>query len=72
MEGAARTRLGFLRLTNGGHVSTGTDRVSAELQHERFCRPSLTTVSGSLNALRQAFVNCTLEGSLHAAGKGRA
>jgi hypothetical protein len=35
---AARTRLGFLRLTKGRHASTNADREFAELAHERFCR----------------------------------
>jgi hypothetical protein len=30
---AAHTRLGFLRLTKGGHASAGADRVLAELAH---------------------------------------
>jgi hypothetical protein len=63
-EEAARTRLGFLRLTKGGHASTDADRVFAELAHERFCRPRPTAVSGPLDALRQAFVDRTLEVSL--------
>jgi hypothetical protein len=37
-EEAVRTRLGFLPLTKGGQASTNTDRVFAELPHERFCR----------------------------------
>jgi hypothetical protein len=56
-EGAARTRLGFLRLTKGGQTSIDADRVFAELAHERFCRPRPTAVSGPLDALRQAFVD---------------
>jgi hypothetical protein len=68
-EEAARTRLGFLRLTKGGQASTYADRVFAELAHERFCRPRPTAVSGPLDALRQAFVDRTLEVSLHAASK---
>jgi hypothetical protein len=43
--------------------------VFAELAHERFCRPRPTAVSGPLDALRQAFVDKTLEVSLHAAIK---
>jgi hypothetical protein len=71
-EEAARTRLGFLRLTKGGQTSTDADRVFAELAHERFCRPRPTAVSGTLDALRQAFVDRTLEVSLHAASKAAA
>jgi hypothetical protein len=51
-EEAARTRLGFLRLIKGGQVSTDSDRVFAELAHERFCRPRPTAVSGPLDARR--------------------
>jgi hypothetical protein len=51
-EEAARTRLGFLRLTKGGQASTNADRVFAELAHERFCRLRPTAVSGPLDALR--------------------
>jgi hypothetical protein len=69
---AARTRLGFLRLTKGGHASTDADRVFAELAHERFCRPRPTAVSGPLDALRQAFVDRTLEVRLRAAIKAHA
>jgi hypothetical protein len=43
--------------------------VFAELAHERFCRPRPTAVSGPLDKLRQAFVDRTLEVSLHAACK---
>jgi hypothetical protein len=68
-EEAARTRVGCLRLTKGGQASTDADRVFAELAHERFCRPRPTAVSGPLDALRQAFVDRTLEVSLHAASK---
>jgi hypothetical protein len=71
-EEAARTRLGFLRLTKGGQASTDADRAFAELAHERFCRPRPTAVSGTLDALRQAFVDRTLEVSLHAASKAKA
>jgi hypothetical protein len=46
--------------------------VFAELAHERFCRPRPTAVSGSLDELRQAFVDITLEVSLHAASKATA
>jgi guanyl-specific ribonuclease Sa len=56
-EEAARTRLGFLRLTKGGQESTDAERIFAELAHERFCRPRPTAVSGPVDALRQAFVN---------------
>jgi hypothetical protein len=68
-EEAARTWLGFLRLTKGGQTSTDADRVFAELSHERFCRPRPNAVSGPLDALRQAFVDRTLEVGLHAASK---
>jgi hypothetical protein len=71
-EEAARTRLGVLRLTKGGQASTDTDRVFAELAHERLCRPRPTAVSGPLDALRQDFVDRTLEVSLHAASKAAA
>jgi hypothetical protein len=64
--------LGFLRLTKGGQRSTDADRVFAELAHERFCRPRPTAVSGPLDALRQAFIDRTLEVSLHAASKAAA
>jgi hypothetical protein len=66
---AARTRLGFLRLTKGGQTSSDSDRVFAELPHERFCRPRPTAVSSAMDELRQAFVDMTLEVSLHAASK---
>jgi hypothetical protein len=69
---AARTRLGFLRITKGGQGSTDADHVFAESPQERFCRPPPTTVSGPLDALRQAFVDRTLEVSLHAANKAAA
>ena len=46
--------------------------VFAELAYERFCRPRPTTVSGPLDALRQAFVDRTLEVSMHAANKAAA
>jgi hypothetical protein len=69
-EEAARTRLGFLRLTKGGHASMDADRVFAA--HEPICRPRPTAVSGPLDALRQAFVDRTLEVSLHAANKATA
>jgi hypothetical protein len=71
-EEAARTRLGFLRLTKCGQASTSADRVFAELAHERFCRPRPTAVSGPLDALRQAFVDRTHKVSLHAACKAAA
>jgi hypothetical protein len=61
--------LDFLRFTKSGQASTYTDRVFAELARERFCRPRPTEVSGTLDALRQAFVDRTLEISLHAACK---
>jgi hypothetical protein len=60
---------GFLRLTKGGQASTDADRVFAESVHERFCRLRSTAVSGPLDALRQAFVDHTLEFSLHVASK---
>jgi hypothetical protein len=68
-EEAARTRLGFLHLSKGGQTSSDSDRVFAELAHERFCRPRPTAVSSPLDEIRQAFVNRTLEVSLHAAIK---
>jgi hypothetical protein len=68
-EEAARTRLGFLRLTKGGQTSSDSDRVVAELAHERFFRPRPTAVSGPLDELRQALVDGTLEVSMHAASK---
>jgi hypothetical protein len=68
-EEAARTRLGFLRLTKDGQTSSDSDRVFTELAHERFCRPRPTAVSSALDELRQAFVDMTLEVSLHAASK---
>jgi hypothetical protein len=71
-EEGARTRLGFLRLTKGGQTSSDSDRVFAELAHERFCPPRPTAVSGPLDELRQAFVDMTLEVSLHAASKAAA
>jgi len=64
--------LGFLRLTKGGQTSSDSDRVFAELAHERFCRPRPTAVSSALDELRQAFVDRTLEVSLHAASKAAA
>jgi hypothetical protein len=64
--------LGFLRLTKGGQTSTDVDRVFAELAHERFCRPRHTAVTGPLYALRQTFIDRTLEVSLHAASKAAA
>jgi hypothetical protein len=69
---AALTRLGFLRLTKGGKTSSDSDRVFAELAHECFCRPRPTAASGPLDELRQAFVDKTLEVSLHAACKAAA
>jgi hypothetical protein len=71
-EEAARTRLGFLRLTKSGQASSYTDRVFAELAHGRFYRPRPTAVSGPLDALRQAFIDRTLEVSFHAASKAAA
>jgi hypothetical protein len=68
-EEATRTRLGFLRLTKGGQTTSDSDRVFAELAHERFCRPHPTAVFGPLDELRQAFVDGTLEVSMHAACK---
>jgi hypothetical protein len=68
-EEAARTRLGFLRLTKGRQTSSDSDRVFAKLAHERFCRPRPTAVSGPLDELRQAFVNRALEVSMRAASK---
>jgi hypothetical protein len=50
-EEAART-LGFLHLTKGGQTSSDSDRVFAELAHERFCRPRPTVVSGPVDELR--------------------
>jgi hypothetical protein len=69
---AARTRLGFLRLIKGGQTSSDLDRVFAELAHEHFCRLRPTAVSGPLDELRQAFVDKTLEVSLHTAKKATA
>jgi hypothetical protein len=43
--------------------------VFAELAYQRFCRPRPTAVSSALDELRQAFVDMTLEVSLHAASK---
>jgi predicted aconitase len=43
--------------------------VFAELAHEHFCRPRPTAVSSALDDLRQAFVDKTLEVSLHAVSK---
>jgi hypothetical protein len=71
-EEAARTLLGFLRLTKGGHASSDADRVFAELANQRLCRPRPTAVSGPLNTLRLAFVDRTLVVSLHAANKAAA
>jgi hypothetical protein len=66
---AARTRLGFLRLTKDGQTSENSDRLFAELAHERFCRPRPTAVSGPLDDMSQAFVDKTLEDGMHAAIK---
>jgi hypothetical protein len=44
-------------------------RVFAELAHEHFCRPRPTAVSGTLDALRHAFVDHSLEVNLHAANE---
>jgi hypothetical protein len=71
-EESARTRLGFLRLTKCGQTCSDSDRVLAEIAHERFCRPRPTAVSGPLDALRQAFVDQTLEVNIHAAIKAEA
>jgi hypothetical protein len=68
-EEAACTRLGFFRLTKSGQASIDADRVFAELAHERFCRPRPTAFPGPLDGLRQAFVDRTLNVSLHAANK---
>jgi hypothetical protein len=68
-EEAARTQLGFLRLRKGGQTSSDSDRVFAELAHERFCRPRPTAVSAPLDELRQAFVDRTLEVSMHTTSK---
>jgi hypothetical protein len=68
-EEDTRTRLGFLRLTKGGQTSSDSDRVFAELAHERFCRPRPTAVSGPLDELLQAIVDRMLEVSLRAANK---
>jgi hypothetical protein len=64
--------LGFLRLAKRGQAITDANRVFAELAYEHFCRPRLTAASGPLDALRQAFVDRTLEVSLHAASKAAA
>jgi hypothetical protein len=73
-EEGARNRLGFLRLTKGGQTRSDSDRMFGELALERFCRPRPTAVSVPLDELRQAFVDKTLEVSMHAASKaiGRA
>jgi hypothetical protein len=68
-EEAARTILGFLRLTKDGQTSSDPDRVFDEVAYERFCRPLSTAVSGPLDELRQTFVDKTLEVSMHAASK---
>jgi hypothetical protein len=68
-EEAARTRLGFLRLTKGGQASTDTDPVFFESVHKRFCRPRHIAVSRPLDALLQAIADRTPEVSLHAASK---
>jgi hypothetical protein len=61
--------MGFFRLTKGGQASTDSDRIFAELAHERFCRPYPTAVSASLEALRQGLADRTLEVILHTAIK---
>jgi hypothetical protein len=71
-EEATRTRQGFLRLTKGGQTSSDSDRVFAELAHERFCRPRPTAVLSALDELRQALVDKTLEVGLHASNKAAA
>jgi hypothetical protein len=71
-EEATRTRLGFLRLTKGGQMSSDSDRVFAELAYDRFCRLRPTVVSGPLDELSQAFVDITLEVSMHAVIKASA
>jgi hypothetical protein len=71
-EEAARSRLGFLRLTKGGQAGTDADRVFAELAHVRFCRPRPSAVSCPRDALRQAFVDQTLAVSLHGPSKAAA
>jgi hypothetical protein len=71
-EEAAHTRLVFLHLTKCGQTSSDSDRVLAELAQECFCRPRPTAVSGPLDELRQAFVDITLEVSLHDASKAAA
>jgi hypothetical protein len=68
-EEAALSGLGCLRLTMGGQTSLDSDRVFAELAHERFGRPLPTAVYDILDSLRQAFVDRTLEVSMHAASK---
>jgi hypothetical protein len=68
-EQAARTRLGFLRLTKGGQAGLDSDRVITELAHVSFCRPRPTAVSGQQAELRQAFVDRTLEVSMQAGSK---
>jgi hypothetical protein len=69
MENAARTRLGFFRLIKGGQRNSNSDRVLVEVAHKRFCRPIPTVVSGTLDALRQAFVDRALEVNLHGGSK---
>jgi hypothetical protein len=53
----------------GGQASSNTGRVLAELANERFCKPRPTEVSGTLDALRKAFVDRTLEVGMHVASK---
>jgi hypothetical protein len=69
---AAHTRLGFLRLIKGGQASTYTYRVFAEFAHDRLRCPHPTAVSGTLDALRQAFFDRTLKVNLYAASKAAA
>jgi hypothetical protein len=66
---AARIRLGFFRLIKGGQKSSDSDRVHIELAHIRFCRLIPAAVTGTLDALRQAFVDRTLEVNLHGGNK---
>jgi hypothetical protein len=68
-EEAARTRLGFLRLTKGVQASADIDHVFTKLVHERSSRPRPTTVLGPQDALRQAFADRKLDVSRHAASK---
>jgi hypothetical protein len=45
-EENARTRLGYIRLTEGGRTNTNADNVLAEMAHARLCTPPPVAVSG--------------------------